>query len=71
MSAAHSEGDQHEANEVPEDHEGGDGKSEPTERADHDPHPYPRRLRATGQGATRLRRRSCWTRDTRLTRSRC
>jgi hypothetical protein len=51
---AYSEGDQNDAEDVPEDHEGGDGQGESTECAYHDPHPYPRRLQATEPGATRF-----------------
>lgn len=46
---AHSEGDQNDAEEVPEDHEDGDDQCEPTERACQDPHPYPPSF--TGHGA--------------------
>ena len=56
--AAHSEGDQNEADDVPEDHEGGDGQGESTECAYHDPHPYPRRLPVTEPGASRFLHRT-------------
>ena len=51
---ANSKGDQNEADDVPEDHEGGDGQGEPTERACHDPDPSPRRLPVTEPVATRF-----------------
>jgi hypothetical protein len=51
---AHSEGDQNDAEDVPEDNEGGDSQGEPTEHAYRDPHPHLRRLAAAEPGATRF-----------------
>jgi hypothetical protein len=51
---AHPEGDQHDAEDVPEDHEGGDSQDKPTEHAYRGPHPHLRRLPATEPGAIRF-----------------